>query len=99
MEGRKREAPVAKLGLDLEGAAGIAGDEELRRKREDVVDLARSDLLGAFRLDEVVDAGAPATLLGVGNVEEGQPGNPAKKLAGLLDDPLGVPQVTGVVHR
>src|SRR4030081_3747957 len=96
--GGKLEPAIAELCLDLQRAPGIAGDEKLRRNRKDVLDLAGPDLVGALRLDEIVDAGAAAALLGVGDLEERQARNGPEELARLLDDPLGVPQVTGIVH-
>src|SRR5438105_1827717 len=85
VQSRKSEAAVAQLGLDLQRASRIARNEQFRREREDVLDLARADLLRAFRLDEVVDSRAPAALLRVGNLEERQAGNRAQQLARLFD--------------
>src|SRR5256885_9359533 len=88
---RKLEAAIPQLRLDLQRAPGISGDEQLRRNRQDVLHLAGADLVRALRLDEVVDAGAAAALLRVRDLEQGHARNGPQKLAGLLDDPLGVP--------
>src|SRR5262249_49066583 len=84
---------------DLERAARVGAGEEVRPDREDVVHLSGADLLGALRLDQVVDAGASAALISVGNLEQLEPRDAVEEPARLLPDPLGVRQMAGVVVR
>ena len=56
-----------------------------------------ADLLGALGLDEVVDAGAAAALVAVGDLDELDAGDRREEPARLLADPLRVGEVAGVV--
>src|SRR5437016_12806 len=97
MGGGKRPAALAQELLDLKCAAGVGGGQEVRRNREDVVHLARADLCRALRLDEVVDAGASAALVAVGNLDELEARDSGKKPARLFPDPLRVGEMARVV--
>jgi hypothetical protein len=53
--------------LHLQGAAWIGAGEKVCARGEDVHDLPCADLVGAFRLDQIVDSSTAAALLAVGN--------------------------------
>ena len=75
MSGRQRFAALAQELLDLQSAARIRAGEQLGSGREHVADFASANLIGAFRLNEIVDSGAATTLLTIGNLDEvGSPG-------------------------
>jgi len=99
MGGTQSQAPLAEDLLDLESAAGIGGGQEIRLDGEDVVRLARSDLFRAFGLNEVVNTGAAAALVAVGDLNELQARDPGEELARLLADALRVSEVAGVMVR
>jgi hypothetical protein len=56
MRGAQLLAALSQDLLDLQGAAWIGAGEQVRIRGEDVHALPRTDLVGAFRLDQVVDS-------------------------------------------
>src|SRR5262249_59373947 len=97
MGGRKGEAAGAKMLLDLQRAARIGGNEQVGPDLEQILDFAGADLVGAFGLDQVVDARTPAALLAVGNLHQFDSRNPAKQPPRLGPDALSVCQMAGIV--
>src|SRR5437868_5446447 len=98
MRRRQPFAAIAQDLLDLQGATGVGAGQQVRPRRENVVDLALPDLLRALRLHQVVDPRAPATLLAVGHLDQRDSRDAAEQLARLRLDALGVHQAAGVVH-
>ena len=82
---------------DLKVASGVGGGEDRGAGADDVADLADEELLGLLGLGDVVDAGAAAAPIGLGQLDELEPGDELQEVAGLLGDLLPVGQVTGVV--
>ena len=62
-----------------------------------MTDLAIAELLRGCRFDEVVDAGAAAADLRLGDRPQLDTGNGAEQIARLLADALGVREVAGIV--
>ena len=83
--------------LNLQSAAGIGAGEKIGVRGENVHDLACTDLVGALRLDQVVDSSAAAALIAVGNLHELKLRNSAKELPWGRTNPLRMREVTGVV--
>ena len=82
---------------DLKVAPGVGGGEDRCAGADDVSDLADEELFGLLGLGDVVDAGAAAAPIGLGELDELQARDQLKEVAGLLGDLLAVRQVTGVV--
>src|SRR5450759_3150254 len=99
MRGAQFSAARSQDLLDLERAARVGAREQIRLCRQYVRDFARTDLVRALRLDEVVDPGATTTLVAVRNLDKVQLRNPAKKLSRRGADLLRVREVTRVVIR
>src|SRR5947207_2658432 len=97
MRGAQFPAALSQDLLDLQSAAWIRAGEQIGVRGEDVHDLPRTDLVGAFRLDQVVDSGAAAALIAVGNLHELKLRNSAKELPRSRTNPLSMREVTGVV--
>src|ERR1700693_154627 len=97
MRGAQLLATLSQDLLNLQGAAWIRAGEQIRVRGEDVHDLPCPDLVGAFRLDQVVDSSAAAALIAVGNLHELKLRNSAKELPRRRTNPLGMREVTGVV--
>src|SRR5260370_4973301 len=85
--------------LDLQSAAWIRAGQKIGLRGEDVVGFARADFVRALGLDEVVDPGAAATLIAVGNLQELQLRDSTKQLSWCAANPLGMREVTGIVIR
>ncbi|OQB00611.1 MAG: putative cysteine protease YraA [Chloroflexi bacterium ADurb.Bin222] len=90
------QAGAAYAGNQLHGAADVGHGEHVRPGRGDVGDLGVEDGVGRLRLHDVVDAGAAAALIGLGELHQLQLGDGAQQVAGLGDDLLRVAQVAGV---
>ena len=58
MRGAQLLATLSQDFLNLQGAAGIRAGQQIRVRGEDVHDLPCTDLVGALRLDQVVDPSA-----------------------------------------
>ena len=82
---------------DLKVAPGVGGGEDRCAGADDVPDLPDEELFGLLRLGDVVDAGAAAAPVGLGELDELEPGDEFEDVARLLGDLLPVGQVTGVV--
>src|SRR5262249_39672241 len=93
----KRLAALAQEHLDLQRAPGVGGDEELGGRGEHVVHLALAHLPRALRLDQVVDAGAAAALIALGDLAQLEPGDRGEERARLGAHALRVRQVACVV--
>src|SRR5688500_15917156 len=61
--------------------------------------LAVAECRGGFRLHEVVDAGAAAAHVRLGNLDEGYARNRGQQLSWLSPDSLRVCEMTGIVVR
>src|SRR5260370_9895455 len=85
--------------LDLQSAAGIRARQKIGLRGEDVVGFARADFIRALGLDEVVDPGAAATLIAIGNLQELQLRDSTKQLSWCAADPLGMREVPDIVIR
>src|SRR5437867_4057479 len=97
MRGAQLLAALSQDLLDLQRAARIRACQQIRVRGEDVQDLPCTDLVGAFRLDQVVDPGAAAALIAVGYLHELKLRDTAKELPRSRTNPLGMREVTGVV--
>jgi hypothetical protein len=97
VRGRDVAAALAQEHLDVKRAARVRADQELRVGGEHRVHLARSDGARTVRLEQVVDAGAAAALLRVGQIRQRDARDRGQELARLRADPLRVLQVTRVV--
>ena len=70
MGGRQLPAALSQDLLNLQSAAGIGAGEKIGVRGENVHDLACTDLVGAFRLDQVVDSSAAAAPRGFGRFSQ-----------------------------
>ena len=82
---------------DLKVAPGVGGGEDRCAGADDVPDLADEELFGLLGLGDVVDAGAAAAPIGLGEFDELEARDELQEVAGLFGDLLAVRQVTGVV--
>jgi len=82
---------------ELQETAGVGGDDGVGVSGEQVLDFPVAELLGGFRLEQVVDAGGAAAEGGFGNFGDLEAGDSGEQLARLLKDALRVAQVAGVV--
>ena len=82
-------APLAEQPLDVERAAGVGAGQVAGAGGQHRGGLARADLVGARRLDQVVDAGAAAALVAVGDLDQLQPGDGAEQRPGRRVDAAG----------
>ena len=90
MGGTQLLATLSQDLLDLQGAARIRACEQICVRGEDVCDLPCTDLVGAFRLDQVVDPGTAAALIAVGYLHELKLRNSAKELPRSRANPLSM---------
>jgi len=82
---------------DLEQAAGVAGGDDFRPGRADVLHLAFEELVGHLGLREVVDARAAAAPVALGQFHELHTGDGFQQRARLGGDFLAVAEVAGLV--
>ena len=82
---------------DLKVAPGVGGGEDRCAGADDVPDLPDEELFGLLGLGDIVDASAAAAPVGLGELDELEPGDQFEDVAGLLGDLLPVGQVSGVV--
>ena len=88
---------MAEAAGDLKVAPGVGGGEDRCAGADDVPDLADEEQFGLLGLGDVVDAGAAAAPVGLGELDELEPGDELQEIAWLLGDLLAVRQVAGVV--
>src|SRR2546426_1078574 len=88
-------------GLDLEDAAGVGGDDRVGAGREDVTHLPLQEARRHLGLREVVDARRPAAPIGLGELDDPEPGDLRQEPTRLPPELLAVHDVTWVVigHR
>src|SRR3989442_4990140 len=88
-------------GLDLEDAAGVGGDDRVGAGREDVTHLPLQEARRHLGLREVVDARRPAAPVGLGELDDPEPGDLRQEPTRLPPELLAVHDVTRVVigHR
>ena len=82
---------------DLEQAAGVAGGDDFRLGRADVLHLAFEELVGHLGLREVVNARAAAAPVALGQFHELHTGDGFQQRARLGGDFLAVAEVAGLV--
>src|SRR5204863_8830497 len=99
MSGAQSQAARAQKLLDLKSASRVGAGQKIRLDGEDVVRLARPDLFRAFGLHQVVDAGAPAALVALGDLDELEAGDAGEERSRRLPDALRVGEMAGVVVR
>src|SRR6185312_9341660 len=87
----------AEVLADLQQAARVGGDDDVRPGRRDVLGLPRAELARGLGRDHVVDARRTAAQLRFGQVEELDTRDGAQHGAGLRPHLLRVPEVAGVV--
>lgn len=78
---------------DLQHASGIRGREDLRVACQNVLKLSLQQFAGHFRLDQIVDPGAPTTPGAFGNLAKFQIRNRSENLPWLHGDLLSVAQM------
>ena len=88
---------MAEAAGDLKVAPGVGGGEDRCAGADDVPDLADEELFGLLGLGDIVDAGAAAAPVGLGQLDELEPRDELQEVARLLGDLLAVRQVAGVV--
>src|SRR6185312_4237898 len=91
-------AELAQLRGDLDQAAGVRARIDVGAGREHVLRLAAAELARGRRLDDVVDAGAPAADRLLGRLEHRQPGDRGERGARLGADALRVREVARVLE-
>ncbi len=84
---------------DLEQAARVTRRHYTRARLDDVGHLAFEQPVGHLRLEHVVDAGAAAAEVALGQLDEREARDAPEQLARLVADPLAVRQMAGVVVR
>ena len=94
----QRASDLRERGLELEEAAGIAGDDDVRMEIDDEAGFAFAELSGGFRLNEIVNSSGAAADGAFGNFEEFDAGNGGEQLAGLGANALSVLQMAGIVE-
>src|SRR6059036_2872225 len=99
MNERHVQTALATPSGDLQEASGVRGRHDLRPRLDNTSDLELEQLAGHAGLEQVVDAGAAAAEVAVGELHELEPRDPPEQLARLLPHPLTVSQVAGVVIR
>ena len=82
---------------ELQQATGIRRRNDLRSGLLDMLQLSYEELIGHFRLDQVIDAGAAAAPRAFLQLDQFEIGNGAQKFPGLYGDLLAVAKVTGFV--
>src|SRR5437762_225869 len=97
MHHRHVRAGLAEPGCDLEDAAWVGGDDEVGARLEDRRDLLPLELLGDLGMREVVDAGAPAAALRIGDRDDRDVRDRREEGPRLATDPLSVREVAGVL--
>lgn len=85
--------------LELEQAAGIAGDDDIGIERSDERGFAIAEGVCGGGLDEIVNSRGAATDGGLRNFEKLEAGDSGEKLARLRADTLSVLQMAGIVER
>ena len=88
---------LAEAGLELHGAAGVAGGADLRAGLGQMAELAVQKFLRHLGLRDVVDARAAAAPVGFGQFHEVQTGNGAQQFARRLGNFLAVAKVAGLM--
>jgi hypothetical protein len=83
--------------LELEDAAGIAGDDDVGAEIGDELGFAFAELGGSFRLNEIIDARGTTTDGSFGNFQKLDAGDLGQELARLRADTLRMLQVAGIV--
>src|SRR5918996_136339 len=84
---------------NLKEAPGIPRRHDARAGRENRGDLALEELAGHRRLEKIVDAGAAAAEVALGELDQTQARDAPQELARLPADVLAMREVTGVVVR
>ena len=97
MDDTRARAGCAQAGRDLQHAAWIAADDNIRRRSEDLSHLVPLQLARDLGMREVIDAGAPAATLGILDVDKNHALDRPQERARLRADPLAVRKVTGVL--
>src|SRR5262245_41251682 len=97
MHDRPTKTYLSSRRCDLDGAARVARNHQIRLQSLDVSDFAHAQVAGRFRLNEVVDAGAAATHPGFDRADELEAWNRSQEVAWLGPIPLGMRQMTCVV--
>lgn len=90
-------AGFVEAGLNLEDAAGVAGDDDRGAGLDDVMDLAALEAFGHFRFGEIVTARAAAADFGFREFDVVGAGDGFDEITGLACDSLRMSKMTGVV--
>ena len=84
-------------GANLQHAAGIGGNDQVRAGLENVFCFSPLQTFGHFGFGQIVGAGAAAANIRLGQVNKIFPGDSFDQIARLAGDALGVGEMTGVV--
>ena len=87
----------AQTGPDLQHAPRVRADDHIRRHLEDLAHLVLLQLPRDLGMGQVVNAGAPATPLGIVDIDKDHAFDRPQKGPGLRADPLPVCEMAGVL--
>src|SRR6267142_1290769 len=97
MNDRPGETGPAGCRRELDQAAGVSSGDHVRPERGDVPHLPRAEIARRVRLDEVVDARAPAADLLFGRAQHLESWNGSQQITRLRADALRMRQMAGIV--
>ena len=92
-----RQAAFFDTVIELEQAAGIGGEENVRTGFLDAIDFLLEDVHGHVVMSDVVDTGAAAAPIRFGQTDEFDTGHTANQVEGLFAHALRVAEVAGFV--
>jgi len=92
------ETSLLQVCLQLQRAAGISGNDNVRFYVQQAIQFASAESIGHFGLSEVVGTGGAAAEFGFRDVLQCDSGNHLQQIARLLANFLSVLQVAGILY-